>query len=45
LESNAFDSFISHRNRQRDLLKVLLIGPTAYAEEQKEKLRLLEYLL
>lgn len=40
-----FDSFITHRNQKKDLEKQKKMGPGSYQEEQKEKIRILEYLL
>lgn len=40
-----FDSFITHRNRRKDLLKAKEKGMDFYVAEQEEKVRLLQYLL
>lgn len=40
-----FDSFITHQNRLRDLEKARDIGLEAYQAEQREKERLLQFLL
>lgn len=42
---DAFDSFITHQNRKKDLEKQLKIGVEAYRTEQKEKIHILEWLL
>ena len=39
------DSFITHRNQKADLEKAKNIGIDAYVNEQKEKMRILDYLL
>lgn len=39
------DSFISHRNRKKDLEKQRRIGRESYRQEQEEKVRILKYLL
>ena len=41
----AYDSFITHRNRLRDLEKARKFGMGAYCEEQREKVGLLRALL
>lgn len=40
-----FDSFITHRNMRKDLLKAKEIGVDCYVAEQEEKVRLLRFLL
>ena len=40
-----YDSFITHKNQKTDLEKAGRIGIDAYNEEQKEKMRILDYLL
>ncbi len=40
-----FDSFISHRNRKKDLKKRDKIGTEEYQREQQEKLAILNWLL
>lgn len=40
-----FDSFITHRRQKSDLEKVQQIGIDAYNLEQKEKIKILDYLL
>lgn len=40
-----YDSFITHKNQKADLAKAECIGIDAYNEEQKEKTRILDYLL
>lgn len=42
---DAFDSFITHQNRKRDLKKQQKIGVEAYRTEQEEKVHILEWLL
>lgn len=44
-EDDAFDSFITHRNRRADLERHRCLGPEAYRAEQREKEALLRYLL
>ncbi len=40
-----FDSFITHKNQMSDIEKCRRIGISAYNAEQKEKRRILDYLL
>ena len=40
-----FDSFITHRNQKSDLEKAQKIGIEKYNLEQKEKIKILDYLL
>ncbi|MCB6203743.1 DUF3795 domain-containing protein [Extibacter muris] len=40
-----FDSFITHRNMRKDLLKAKEVGVDCYVAEQEEKVRLLRFLL
>ena len=42
---DAFDSFITHRNRIKDLEKQQEIGAEAYRTEQEEKISILDWLL
>lgn len=42
---DAFDSFVTHQNRKRDLEKQREIGVEAYRAEQKEKICILKWLL
>ena len=42
---DAFDSFITHRNRKADMEKARKIGMEAYNAEQAEKARILDVLL
>lgn len=42
---DAYDSFITHRNQQRDLEKAKTIGLVAYHSEQSEKVTILKSLL
>lgn len=42
---DAFDSFITHQNRKKDLEKQQEIGVEAYRAEQEEKIRILAFLL
>ena len=44
-QAEEYDSFITHRNKRRDLEKVLQIGRDAYGEEQEEKEQILKQLL
>lgn len=44
-KEDEFDSFISRRNRIKDLEKMKRIGKEAYQAEQKEKVEVLNYLL
>lgn len=40
-----YDSFITHRNRLRDLERARAAGPAAYRAEQAERVEILEFLL
>lgn len=40
-----YDSFITHRNRKKDMLKAQEAGSAAYGREQAEKAEILRYLL
>lgn len=40
-----FDSFVTHRNQKANLEKASRIGIESYNEEQKEKVRILDFLL
>ncbi|MCI9508167.1 MAG: DUF3795 domain-containing protein [Angelakisella sp.] len=40
-----FDSFITHQRRRSDLEKAQRMGPEAYAREQAERAKLLDWLL
>ncbi|BDF03095.1 DUF3795 domain-containing protein [[Clostridium] hylemonae] len=40
-----FDSFITHRNRRKDLQKLKQAGVDLYVTEQEEKVRILRFLL
>ena len=40
-----YDSFITHRNRKKDMLKAKEAGSVAYGREQAEKAEILRYLL
>ena len=42
---DAFDSFVTHQNRKKDLEKQQKIGVEAYRAEQEEKIRILAFLL
>ena len=42
---DAFDSFITHQNRKKDLEKQQKIGVETYRAEQEEKIRILAFLL
>ena len=44
-DSNKYDSFITSQNRNKDILRMLEIGPEAYKKEQQEKLEILLSLL
>ncbi len=44
-DMDAFDSFITHQNQQKDLQKQQEIGVEAYRAEQKSKIHILEWLL
>lgn len=42
---DAFDSFVTHQKRKKDLEKQQKIGVETYRAEQKEKIRILAFLL
>jgi len=42
---DAFDSFVTHQNRKKDLEKQQEIGVEVYRAEQEEKIRILKWLL
>ncbi len=44
-EPDRYDSFITHRNKMRDLERARDMGVEEYNREQKEKARILDYLL
>ena len=44
-KEDEFDSFITHRNRMRDLKKAEQMGTEAYQAEQREKMEILDFLL
>lgn len=44
-QEDEFDSFITHRNRMKDLKKARQIGTEAYQREQEEKIKILNFLL
>ena len=44
-EPDAYDSFITHRNRMQDFMRMHTIGAAAYHKEQLEKIEILKELL
>ncbi|WP_347498056.1 DUF3795 domain-containing protein [Oscillibacter sp. PC13] len=44
-QEDAFDSLLTHRNRRRDLERIMAMGATGYQQELLEKRKILQWLL